>query len=95
MCIPFHSPARRRSGLRRALVLVHRQYAGHIHAREKRTGHFWQGRFGAVGMEEGHLAAALRYVVLNLVRAHPLRLLWGRGTAAMALVERSCPFGGA
>lgn len=56
-------------GLRRALAAVHRRYAGVVHARRKRTGHFWQGRFGAVAMDEGHLAAALRYVSLNPVRA--------------------------
>ena len=56
-------------GLRRALATVHRRYAGIIHARRKRTGHFWQGRFGAVLMDEAHLAAALRYVSLNPVRA--------------------------
>jgi putative transposase len=56
-------------GLRRALAPVHRRYAGMIHARRKRTGHFWQGRFGAVVMDEEHLAAALRYVSLNPVRA--------------------------
>jgi putative transposase len=56
-------------GLRRALAPVHRRYAGHIHARRKRSGHFWQGRFGAVAMDEEHLAAALRYVALNPVRA--------------------------
>ncbi len=56
-------------GLRRALAAVHRRYAGQIHARLKRTGHFWQGRFGAVAMDEAHLAAALRYVALNPVRA--------------------------
>jgi putative transposase len=56
-------------GLRRALAPVHRRYAGIIHAERKRTGHFWQGRFGAVVMDEDHLAAALRYVSLNPVRA--------------------------
>lgn len=56
-------------GLRRALSRVHRSYAGTIQARRKRTGHFWQGRFGAVAMDEPHLAAALRYVALNPVRA--------------------------
>jgi putative transposase len=56
-------------GLRRALARVHRTYAGTIQARRKRTGHFWQGRFGAVVMDEQHLAAALRYVSLNPVRA--------------------------
>lgn len=48
---------------------MHRAYAGRIHAREKRTGHFWQGRFGCVAMDEPHLLAALRYVALNPVRA--------------------------
>jgi putative transposase len=56
-------------GLRRALAAVHRRYAGVIQARRKRSGHFWQGRFGAVVMDEAHLAAALRYVSLNPVRA--------------------------
>jgi putative transposase len=56
-------------GLRRALAPVHRRYAGHIHARKQRSGHFWQGRFGAVVMDEAHLEAALRYVALNPVRA--------------------------
>ena len=56
-------------GLRRALAAVHRRYAGIIHARRRRSGHFWQGRFGAVAMDEDHLAAAMRYVSLNPVRA--------------------------
>ncbi|WP_246686916.1 transposase [Mesorhizobium sp. B2-4-19] len=49
-------------GLRRALAKVHRAYAGIIHARQKKTGHFWQGCFGAVAMDEDHLLAAVRYV---------------------------------
>ncbi len=60
-------------GLRRALAAVHRRYAGHVHARLKRTGHFWQGRFGCVAMDEAHLGAALRYVALNPVRARLAR----------------------
>lgn len=56
-------------GLRRVLSRVHRIYAGHIHKREKRTGHFWQGRFGCVAMDEEHLVAALAYAALNPVRA--------------------------
>jgi hypothetical protein len=35
-----------------ALSKVHRAYAGRIHARGKRTGHFRQGRFGCVAMDE-------------------------------------------
>lgn len=56
-------------GLRRVLARTHRRYAGAIHARRRRTGHFWQGRFGSVVMDEEHLAAAVRYVTLNPVRA--------------------------
>jgi len=63
-------------GLRRALAPVHRRYAGHVHARQRRTGHFWQGRFGAVVMDEAHLCAALAYIVQNPVRAR----LVGRAT---------------
>lgn len=55
--------------LRRALAATHRRYAGRVHARLKRSGHFWQGRFGCVAMDEAHLGAALRYVALNPVRA--------------------------
>jgi putative transposase len=56
-------------GIRRALAPVHRRYAGAIHARQGRKGHFWQGRFGAVALDEEHLAAAVRYVARNPVRA--------------------------
>ena len=56
-------------GLRRALAATHRRYAGIVHGRRKRSGHFWQGRFGSVVMDEEHLAAAVRYVSLNPVRA--------------------------
>ena len=69
-------------GLRRALARVHRSYAGIIQARRKRSGHFWQGRFGAVAMDEEHLAAALRYVSLNPVRA-------GGTGAGLAVVEHA------
>jgi putative transposase len=56
-------------GIRRALAPLHRRYAGYIHARQRRCGHFWQARFGCVAMDEAHLAAAVRYVLLNPVRA--------------------------
>jgi len=56
-------------GLRRALSRVHRAHAGRVHARLQRSGHFWQGRFGCVAMDEAHLLSALRYVALNPVRA--------------------------
>jgi putative transposase len=56
-------------GLRRALAPTHRHYAGIIHARRRISGHFWQGRYGSVVMDEPHLLAALAYVALNPVRA--------------------------
>ncbi len=56
-------------GLRRLLGDAHRRYTGFINARHRWTGHLWQGRFGAVAMDEAHLVAAARYVALNPVRA--------------------------
>lgn len=56
-------------GLRRTFADAHRRYTGFINARHRWTGHLWQGRYGAVAMDEQHLAAAVRYVTLNPVRA--------------------------
>ncbi len=56
-------------GLRRTLADLHRRYTAHINARNRWTGHLWQGRFGSVAMDEAHLVAAVRYVSLNPVRA--------------------------
>jgi putative transposase len=56
-------------GLRKAMSATHRAYAGIINARRKKSGHFWQGRFGCVAMDGAHTEAALRNVLLNPVRA--------------------------
>lgn len=56
-------------GLRGTFANAHRRYARFINARNRWTGHLWQGRFGAVVMDEAHLAHAARYVALNPVRA--------------------------
>ena len=56
-------------GIRRALARVHRAYAGAVHARTGRTGHFRRGRFGRVAMDEAHLLAAARHIAFNPVRA--------------------------
>ena len=78
-------------GLRRALARVHRRYAGFVHARRKRSGHFWQGRFGSVVMDEKHLAAALRYVSLNPVRARLVKRAqdwrWSSAKAHLGLAD--------
>lgn len=59
----------RSSGLRRTFADAHRRYTGFINARQRWTGHLWQGRYGAVAMDEAHLIHAARYVALNPVRA--------------------------
>ncbi|WP_294120900.1 transposase [Sphingomonas sp.] len=56
-------------GLRRIFADAHRRYTGFINARHRWTGHLWQGRYGAVAMDEEHLVHATRYVALNPVRA--------------------------
>lgn len=56
-------------GLRRTFSEAHRRYTSFINARHRWTGHLWQGRFGAVAMDEAHLVHAARYVALNPVRA--------------------------
>jgi putative transposase len=56
-------------GLRRTFADAHRRYTGFINARQRWTGHLWQGRYGAVAMDEVHLIHAARYVALNPVRA--------------------------
>jgi putative transposase len=56
-------------GLRATFANAHRRYARLINARNRWTGHLWQGRYGAVAMDEAHLAHAARYVALNPVRA--------------------------
>ncbi|MEM6460524.1 MAG: transposase [Pseudomonadota bacterium] len=59
-------------GLRRTFADLHRRYTGYINARARVTGHLWQGRYGSVVMDEGHLLNAVRYVTLNPVRAGPV-----------------------
>ncbi len=56
-------------GLRAALSSTHRRYAGRLNARRKKKGHFWQGRYGCAVMDEDHLVAAFRYILLNPVTA--------------------------
>jgi putative transposase len=56
-------------GLRAAGAEAHRRCTGAINARFRWTGHLFQGRFGAVVMDEPHLLAAARYIMLNPVVA--------------------------
>lgn len=77
-------------GLRRCLAAVHREYAGRLNARRAVTGHFWQGRYGSVPMDDAHLHEALRYVLLNPVRAGLVRTAaaWRWSSAGAYLTRR-------
>src|SRR5260370_50425 len=78
-------------GLRRALAPVHRRYAGTIHARRRRTGHFCQGPFGAVARAGAPLGAGLRSVALNPVRARLVaRARDGRWSSTRARHRQAC-----
>jgi putative transposase len=56
-------------GLAKPLGRAHRRYAMEINRREGWKGHLWQERFASFPMDEKHLVAAMRYVLLNPVRA--------------------------
>ncbi|MDH3524964.1 MAG: transposase [Acidobacteriota bacterium] len=56
-------------GLARPLGEAHRRYALRVNRRHGWTGHLWQERFSSFPMDEAHLMAAIRYVLLNPVRA--------------------------
>jgi putative transposase len=64
IAVPTHA-----DGLRALFAEAHRRYTNYINWRHGWTGHLWQGRFGSVAMDEDHLAEAVRYVLLNPVRA--------------------------
>lgn len=55
--------------LTKAVADTHERYTKAINHRFAWQGHLWQGRFFSVVMDELHLAAAVRYVELNPVRA--------------------------
>ena len=57
------------NGLRTALAEAHRQYTRDINFRYGWRGHLWQERFHSAPMNERYLAAAVRYIELNPVRA--------------------------
>jgi putative transposase len=55
--------------LAKALGEAHRRYAWRVNRRQGWAGHLWQERFSSFAMDEPHLSAAIRYVLLNPVRA--------------------------
>ena len=77
-------------GLRATFADLHRRYTGAINARHGWTGHLWQGRFASVAMDEHHLLDAVRYVLLNPLRAGLVEALhdWPWSSAAAHLAGR-------
>ena len=57
------------NGLARPIGQTHQRYAREVNRRETWTGHLWQERFASFPMDESHLLAAIRYVLLNPVRS--------------------------
>jgi len=55
--------------LARAVGETHRNYTRFINFREKWRGYLWQGRFSSYVLDERHLLAATRYILLNPVKA--------------------------
>ena len=56
-------------GLAKMLREVHGRYARYRNAIDHSSGHVWQGRFYSCPFERLHLAAVMRYVELNPIRA--------------------------
>ena len=71
-------------GLRATFAEAHRRYTGAINARFQWTGHLFQGRFGAVVMDEPHLLAAAHYIAPNPVVAGV-----GEPCRGLAMVEHA------
>ena len=88
-------------GLARPLGEAHQRYALLVNKRQGWTGHLWQERFASFPMDEPHLMAAIRYVLLNPVRAGLARTAidWPHSSARAhvlgepdPLVDRRKPF---
>ena len=56
-------------GLAKAMKVAHQTFTQRVNRREGWVGHLWQGRYHSEIMDEDHLAAAVRYIELNPVRA--------------------------
>jgi putative transposase len=83
----------REQGLARPLGQAHQRYALEINRRHRWTGHLWQERFASFPMDEPHVLAALRYVLLNPVRAGLARTAvdWPYSSARAHVLGQSDP----
>ena len=55
--------------LHKAIGEAHRRYTRYINFQKDWKGHLWQGRFASYPMDERHLLAVTRYIILNPVKA--------------------------
>ncbi len=80
-------------GLARPIGEAHRRYAVGINRRQGWTGHLWQERLASFPMDEAHLLAATRYVLMNPVRAGLVRqaIDWPHSSARAHLLGRPDP----
>ena len=77
-------------GLARAIGEAHRRYTLAVNTREGWRGYLWQGRFASFPMDSTHLMHAVRYVLLNPVRAGLAREAtdWPHSSARAHLMAR-------
>ncbi|MBL7131924.1 MAG: transposase [Candidatus Omnitrophica bacterium] len=62
--------------LAQAIGETHRNYTRFINFREKWRGYLWQGRFSSYVLDERYLLAAIRYILLNPVKAGIVKKPW-------------------
>ena len=62
--------------LAQAIGETHRNYTRCINFREKWRGYLWQGRFSSYVLDERHLLAVTRYILLNPVKAAIVKKPW-------------------
>lgn len=80
-------------GLARPLGEAHHRYALYVNRRHEWRGHLWQERFSSFPMDEPHLLAAVRYILLNPVRAGLVRTAadWPHSSARAQILGEPDP----
>jgi len=67
---------REKNNLVQAIGETHRNYTRYVNSREGWRGYLWQGRFSSYVLDERHLLAAVRYILLNPVKAGMVKQAW-------------------
>jgi len=66
----------KKDSLAKTVGLTHLKYTRMINFREKWRGYLWQGRFSSYVLDERYLLAAVKYILLNPVRAKIVKDPW-------------------